>query len=1328
MENLTLQQLNEHFKVKVKHKIYTFNTKSNPDYLKIGDTYRQVAIRLNEWKRVYKNLRPNQIYSAEINNEVFFRDTAVHKFLREDMNKHIVTQQEVEGVTPYCTELFRADNISENDVNSAIEDIKEQYRVKSNKYAYYKIDGGSRVSRVIERNQEYPLRPLQEDAVKCFMRAIEEGRTNLLMYAVMRFGKSFTAMQCAKRYADSGKSLNFIVITAAKKVESEWERTIKSHKDFEKFVFLTDSDLAEDYEKIPQLISQGNKVVLFLTLQTLNKKVVAERHKQVFETPIDMLFIDETHYGARGDQLGAIISTEEIEIANVVKNRLHATINLHLSGTPYRILQNGEFEDEDIIAFVQFADIEKAKENWCIEHHDEIEDPENDLEVWDNPYFGFPQMIRFAFNISEVSQKVLGELEQEGLGYFEQMFETLSDNKDTEDYRKFVNEADVLKLFKTIDGSDEGNQLLSFLQFEGVKAADICRHIVCVLPRRTSCDALAKLLSDHKAEFKNLNDDYKIINISGLDTPFTGDYAEKVRKKIADYEKQGKKTISLTVGKMLTGATVEYWDSMFYLKDTMSSQEYDQATFRIQSPYIESSPQINDRNKSIKIDKKPQTLLVDFHPKRMLYMQASRIDKLLTVNKSDDEINLATAAQESLTISPIICLNKDKLQKIDEQTIVDKIIHYSKNKSVIEETIDMSVSQAFLTNESIRGMLGHHPELDVKTGIKHDPNENAPETDLEGIDSVEGNGNTKKQTSKSTSTAKEDSNEDNINRLRKKLSACVAKMLFYVFISGEKCANLDDVIKSINKNIRNKRIADNFNVTVEDLTLINNIAKGNDMRSIVKSITTLSKLSEENFTNIEKAKIAIKKFNRFSSSEVVTPSHICKQMLECIGEERLIEIINSGGKLLDIASKAGEFAVELYVMLRDKVENDKLCKAIYSIPTSSEAYEFTRYAYEQIGLDPLYIADVKFTTYGLLDIKDSQGKVDYDKISKLITQKKSFRDIKIDDSITEGEERVKFDVIVGNPPYQVMDGGNGVSASPIYNQFVSLAKKLAPKCLSMIIPSRWFVGGKGLDEFRGEMINDDHISLMVDFPNTYDAFPSVDIAGGVCYFLWDGKSSGKCTIKSLVNGQTIASQRRMNEFDVFVRDSLAVDIIRKVNSKSNQSLEEVVLPRKPFGLPTNYQPHEQGVPCWFIQKIGKKFALAEDIEDRFKCLDKWKFLVPKAPIAGQTDFSKPVGFYYEGNTKIAAPGECCTESFVVAGAFDSKEEALSYRSYIFTKTVRFLLLQAVVSQDVTRKNFCFIPDLGEYKGTYTDAKLCEKWGITEKEWKYIDSRISNYKK
>lgn len=327
---------------------------------------------------------------------------------------------------------------------------------------------------------------------------------------------------------------------------------------------------------------------------------------------------------------------------------------------------------------------------------------------------------------------------------------------------------------------------------------------------------------------------------------------------------------------------------------------------------------------------------------------------------------------------------------------------------------------------------------------------------------------------------------------------------------------------------------------------------------------------------------------------------------------------------------------------------------------------------------------------------------------------------------TKPEEifNMKFDVIIGNPPYQLSDGGNGKSAKPIYQHFVNQAKKMNPRYLTMIIPSRWFTGGKGLVDFRQSMLSDRHIRKLVDYENFKDVFPGVDLAGGACYFLWDRDHEGACEVTNYGTEAYSVATRYLDEYETFIRQNLAVDIVKKVHSKCDSFLSDRVSSRKPFGLPTNYPPQDIGVPCWFIQRIGRKYAAKKDVDDSRGYLNKWKLIAPKAPIAGQTDFTKPVGFYYEGNTKIAKPGECCTESFIVVGAFDTEAEVLSYRSYIFTKVVRFLLLQTVVSQDVTKKNYCFVPDLGKYEGEYSDEMLCKMWDITDEEWAYIDSRIT----
>lgn len=320
---------------------------------------------------------------------------------------------------------------------------------------------------------------------------------------------------------------------------------------------------------------------------------------------------------------------------------------------------------------------------------------------------------------------------------------------------------------------------------------------------------------------------------------------------------------------------------------------------------------------------------------------------------------------------------------------------------------------------------------------------------------------------------------------------------------------------------------------------------------------------------------------------------------------------------------------------------------------------------------------------------------------------------------------MKFDFVIGNPPYQEDDGGNGKSAKPVYNKFVDAAKSLDPTVLSLIIPSRWFTGGKGLGNFRDSMLNDEHISCIVDYENYRDVFPNLGgLSGGVCFFIRDKFHKGKCKVTNATAISENTLERRLDNYEIFIRNNLAIDIINHIkNIHKGIYLDSVVSSRKPFGLPTNYEPKEYGIPCWFIQRIGKKFADPKDIDNSKNYLNKWKLLVPKAPIAGQTDFSKQVRIYYESNTLIAAPDECCTESYIILGAFDTKEEVENFKSYIFTKIVRYLLLQTVVSQDITRKNFCFVPALEKYTCTYTDEMLREMWNISDAQWNLINSKI-----
>lgn len=484
-----------------------------------------------------------------------------------------------------------------------------------------------------------------------------------------------------------------------------------------------------------------------------------------------------------------------------------------------------------------------------------------------------------------------------------------------------------------------------------------------------------------------------------------------------------------------------------------------------------------------------------------------------------------------------------------------------------------------------------------------------------------------------------------------------------------------------------------------------------------------------------------------SSDEVFTPPGLANQVLDLLPKELWT---NKDAKFLDPVSKSGvflrEIAKRLMVGLKKQIPDpQKRINHIYLDQLYGIAITELTSLLSRRSVYCSKIANGKYSVCG--EFTNEQGNILFERIEHVwnngnckycsASQEVYDRDELLETHAyqfihTDKPDRIfknmKFDVIIGNPPYQLSDAGHGRSAGPIYHKFIQQAKKLNPRYLTMIIPARWFAGGKGLDEFRETMLNDKRIRKIIDFENSNEVFPGVDVAGGVCYFLWDRDNEGLCEVTNFHNGQEVKSTRPLNEFSILVRQSQAIPIIRKVQSKNENGgkrLSESVSSRKPFGLPTNYNPKKSGIPCWFIQKIGLEYADKNDISDENKLLDKWKLLIPPAPIAGQTDFSKPVGFYYDGNTRIAKPGECCTESWVVAGAFSTEKEATSFKSYLFTKTVRFLLLQTVVSQHVTKEKFYFIPEFEKYEGLYTDEILIKRWGINEEEWNYIDSKIKS---
>lgn len=1342
---------------RVEPHIYAFSTNTIPNYLKVGDTYRPVAVRLKEWEAHYPALKKEFDAIAKI-DDVYFRDFAVHKFLETEKSRIRLMLSDIPTGVYYSKEFFK--DASVEDLEEAIEDIKRDFSAKTQKYSFYNAETLKPEDVVFQRTENYPLRPNQEDTVEAFKKAVTNGHHNLLMYAVMRFGKSFTSMCCAV-----ANNANLVVVVSAKAdVLYEWKKTVESHVLFADYDFISAKNLSRNNHLITEKLSSGKKVVVFLTLQDLQGKTIKDKHQEVFGQDIDLLLVDETHFGARAEKYGEVLKGATNYVADAKNKKddddfveaseadtaikvLKAKNTIHLSGTPYRILMGSEFSKEDIIAFYQFTDIVNDQKKWDEENFALPE--EEKKEDWANPYYGFPQMIRFAFVPNESSRKKLESLRKSGTTYaFSALFKPQSIVKaDDGSHKLFENEEEILDLFSVIDGCKEDDCLLGFLDYDKIKEGKMCRHMVIVLPYCASCDALEALIKNNEEHFKNLGE-YEIINISGVDNPNKYKTAEDVKLAIAKFESEGKKTITLTVNRMLTGSTVREWDTMLFFKDTASPQEYDQAVFRLQNQYVKTYK--DENGNTIKYNMKPQTLFVDFDPQRMFVMQEQKSQVyVLNVGESGNA-KARERLEEELEISPIITLNKDKMVQVVPMDIMQVVSHYSANKGVADEVREIPVDLNLLNIEEIRRVIERENELGDKAGLTINAYE-GEETDVDMGDNGEANSN-------STDNGENSTGNDSVNNTKsgndkenkdkkdpvKQFRTYYSRILFFAFLTKNTVGSLSEIVACIDEP-ENARIARNLGISKNVLIAMQRMYFS-ALQKLDYKIQNINKLShDESVDPVRHCKVAINKFGKLGVSEVITPNNICENMVGLIPDDDLKSIIDGNNKVLDIASKAGEFAIALCKKLNTLgYQMSSIKDSIYSIPTSSITYEFARKIYEVLGLNVENIAE-QFTTYDLLEVKANDDEIDYEKICGILTQKKTFNTITLNDEILEGEEKVKFEAVVGNPPYQEDDGGAQKSARPIYNYFVYMGKKLTSNYLSIIMPSRWYAGGKGLDEFRDDMLNDTHICVLHDFLHPEEVFPDTNNRGGICYFGWSTSYDNKKDKTEVVThegaGKTSITRRNLKTgtLNIFVRNNDSIRIIDKIfpNNQKTISLENSISAAKAFGFRTFFIRDQlfrksaigltAPVKCFGRgNTIG--FVNLSDVRSHVDWIDKWKVYVPESNNIG-TELNDD-----NQNAFVGSPNTICTETFLVVGAELELNEmsANNLCKYLKTRFARFLHSLAKISQHGTAKTYRFVPlqdftdksDIDWSKSVAEiDQQLYKKYNLDDSEIAFIESMI-----
>lgn len=476
-----------------------------------------------------------------------------------------------------------------------------------------------------------------------------------------------------------------------------------------------------------------------------------------------------------------------------------------------------------------------------------------------------------------------------------------------------------------------------------------------------------------------------------------------------------------------------------------------------------------------------------------------------------------------------------------------------------------------------------------------------------------------------------------------------------------------------------------------------------------------------------------------SNDEVFTPPKIVNQMLDMLPQE----LFNDRETIfLDPSCKSGVFLREIAKRLIDGLEaeipnlQERLDHIFHNQLYGISITELT----SLLSRRSVYCSKYPNSRYSVSTFEDASGNIRFKKIQHRwlngkcafcgASQKEYHRDESLETHAyemihtTKPEDifKMKFDVIISNPPYQLSTGGSGVQATPIYNKFILQAKKLNPRFLSMIVPARWFSGGFGLDKFRDEMLNDNRIREIHDYPEAADCFSGVQIKGGVCYFLWDRDRRGDCTVYTH-RGDAIGlpETRPLLEkgCDTFIRYNEAVDILHKVWNQPVKTMKAIVSPQRPFGLPTNFvgkKRKDKGDVVVYGNK-GIEYFPKISIGKNKELIDCHKVLIPRAG-SGSDTFPHPIlgKPFYVGHNTVS------TETYVVIGPFDNESECKNVISYISTQFFRFLVMLMKPTQDALRKVYSFVP-IQDFSKSWTDGELYAKYGLTEEEIAFVESMI-----
>lgn len=1331
--------------------VFRINDENHKDCLKIGDAtihsnkiFSELNVNCNELNQAAKKRINEYTTTAGITYEllhteiaaylcenkdsknfgkiVAFRDYKVHDVLKRSgiKTKYFSTDRKQ-------NEWFMADLET---AKKAIESVKKEKRALDN-------------CEISFNNNPIIFRPEQLEAIKQTINRFKTD-TKMLWNAKMRFGKTLTALQVAKEK----EFKKTIIITHRPVVSDGWfEDFSKIFYDKPNYQFGSKTN----GKNIEELIKNDNNFVYFASMQDLRGSDIVggnfEKNNEIFEIDWDFVVVDEAHEGTTTD-LGKNVLKELIK-----DDSEHKTYVLELSGTPFNLLT--DFEKDSIYTWDYIME-QEAKDNW------------NKLHFGDsNPYEELPKLNILTYHIEKQLPQYIDVMDK--AFNFKEFFRTWTGDK-KKDFKdlpssnsigKFVHESDINSFLDLICKNDENSNY----PFSTDKYRDYFRHSLWILPGVKEAKAFSNLLKQHHI-FKN----FKIINVAGdgdeeIDT---SNALSAVRNSISNHP-ENEYTITLSCGRLTTGVSVPEWTAVLMLAGTYSTaaSQYLQTIFRVQTP-----ANVNGKIKN-------ECYVFDFAPDRTLKMIAEsvQLSSRAGANNSSSEVALG----KFLNYCSVISIDNTEMKEYKVSYLLQEL-----KKAYAERVARNGFDDPKIYNDELLKLT--EVELQEFEGLRKIIGDSKQTKKTETIDiNNEGFTDAELEEERRLKKKKESELSEEDKRRKEELKEKRKNRDSAISILRAISIRMPLLVYGMDKEIDVDITIDNFadDKFIDDLSwnefmpvgvtkeVFKKFSKYYDKDIFVaasRRIRNISK-SADNLEPTERVKNIASLFATFKNPDketVLTPWRVVNMHLsDTIGgydfydedHEKILEeprfvdngnvtcnIFNENSNVMEINSKTGLYPLYItYSLYRNKIDKE-------NITSIDEKYQI----WDEIVKNQLFVVcktpmAKQITKRTLLGYRD--GQTNMHSFDDLIMQIKDKQDRIISKLKSNyfwnkgGNGNMKFNAIVGNPPYQEQDNGtnekDGVSrtsAVSVYQHFVQSSKKISDQYVSLIIPSRWMTGGRGLDSFREENMKDQKFALIHDYENDQEVFPNTDIGGGIMYFLWDSLHDGELDYY-LHNGNEVEHTNRLLDTgdNIIIRDYASAKILKKI--KFDESFMDLVSSRKPFGFGadvtrknpemfTEIQSVDNNVRFYCWDGVPTVKYMNEKNIKEFELLKSFKVFISKTA-------DPPIRFGRENKDILrkpflGEPNDACSETYLTIGCYRSVDEVDAIIKYIKTRFFRFLVLQKKKTQNVSKAVFEFVPKLNFSNSSDIDWALSvneiekllyKKYNLTVDDIEYIESKV-----